>query len=46
MGYTVKEINFFSKSVEVLSYSAETQPVVSPLTKDAIKNMYFQKGIY
>lgn len=35
---------FFSKSVEGLSYSAESQPVVSPLTKDAIKNVYFQKG--
>lgn len=35
---------FFSKSVEGLSYSAESQPVVSSLTKDAIKNVCFQKG--
>lgn len=35
---------FFSKSVEGLSYSAESQPIVSPLTKDAIKNVHFQKG--
>ena len=44
MVYTVKEITFVSKSVEGLSCSTESQPVVSPLTIDAIKNVYFQKG--
>lgn len=44
MVYTVKEIIFVSKSVEGLNCSTEFQPVVSPLTIDAIKTVYFQKG--
>lgn len=44
MVYAVKEIIFVSKSVEGLSCSTESQPVVSLLTIDAIKNVYFQKG--
>lgn len=42
--YTVKEIIFVRKSVEGLNCSTEFQPVVSPLTIDAIKTVYFQKG--
>lgn len=39
-GVHTKGINFCQKEI----CSTEFQPVVSSLTIDAIKNMYFQKG--